>query len=299
MLTLVSPIKQWFVKDAKKKPLFKSSNTIENRYASSLKLVADEIERILFNTLNTLSGQNGIDAITLLQNYSTQLLDWATDVSSRMIYSVDKDDRKKWERQSKLISVGLREQIQNTPVGNLLKQYLDDNVGLITSMPLEAAKRVHKLILENQISGAKRATSLAEDIMAIGNITRNKAKLIARTETSRIATELTKARAQVFGGDWYVWRTSEDIRVRKSHKKMDGCLVSWAEAPSPERLVGEKDYGNYHAGATFNCRCIADPFLDMTMVNWPARVYYRGTIQRMNKGQFINLFGEVDLLKVA
>jgi len=37
----------------------------------------------------------------------------------------------------------------------------------------------------------------------------------------------------------------------------------------------------------------------MEMVNWPARVYYRGGIQRMNKGQFINLFGEVELLRAA
>jgi SPP1 gp7 family putative phage head morphogenesis protein len=79
--------------------------------------------------------------------------------------------------------------------------------------------------------------------------------LIARTEVARVATELTKARAESAGITHYVWRTSEDSDVRKSHKEMDGKVVAFAIAPTLS------DGSVCHAGQIFNCRCYADPII--------------------------------------
>ena len=70
---------------------------------------------------------------------------------------------------------------------------------------------------------------------------------------------------------------------------MDGVVVSWNDPPSPEKLVGEKAYGEYHAGETFNCRCYPEPILDVDDVNFPAKVYRRGRIQTMKKDEFTRL----------
>jgi SPP1 gp7 family putative phage head morphogenesis protein len=130
---------------------------------------------------------------------------------------------------------------------------------------------------------------LIDEIMRIGSISENKAKMIARTETSRYSTALTEMRATSIGADWYVWRAVGDFRTRKGHKHMNRVLVNWSDPPSPEKLTGEKAYGEYHAGETFNCRCYPEVVLDLDDVNFPAKVYWKGKIQTMKKDEFSKL----------
>ena len=158
-------------------------------------------------------------------------------------------------------------------------------------MPLDAARRVHKVVLENTITGRVRAKSLAEEIMSIGNVSRNKANLIARTETSRVSTGITQARSSALGIPWYQWETSEDVRVRHSHYIMDKVLVKWSEPPSPEQLARQKSYGHYHAGCTFNCRCYAAPIVDIDDIKFPCKIYHRGMLGTISRSKFEEING--------
>ncbi|MCX6630484.1 MAG: hypothetical protein NTW28_22950, partial [Candidatus Solibacter sp.] len=63
---------------------------------------------------------------------------------------------------------------------------MQQNVGLITSIPINAAEKVHEMVTGNLGTGA-RPISLVDEIMKMGDITRNRAVLIARTETARAA----------------------------------------------------------------------------------------------------------------
>ncbi|MCM3141669.1 phage minor head protein [Brevibacillus sp. MER 51] len=133
-----------------------------------------------------------------------------------------------------------------------------------------------------------RASDIAEQIKQFfPEATKAKAGLIARTEVSKTSTALTQARCEFIGADWYIWRTSEDARVRDSHQLMDDVIVKWNDPPNPEKLDGQKHaFGHYHAGCIFNCRCYSEPVIDMNLINWPAMVYYGGRIQRMTRKQF-------------
>ena len=117
-------------------------------------------------------------------------------------------------------------------------------------------------------------------------ISKSRISLIARTESSKASTALTEARAESLNLPWYVWRTSKDARVRSSHRHMDGVLIAWAEAPSPEALKGLKSYGTYQAGNTFNCRCYPEPLIYLDQVSWPHKVYHNGTIREMTRSAF-------------
>ena len=120
----------------------------------------------------------------------------------------------------------------------------------------------------------------------------NRIRLIARTEISRAETDLTRARAERIGADWYQWATSEDQRVRKSHKNMDKVLVAWNDPPNPEVLVNEKsNAGHYNGGSTYNCRCLCLPIISLDEISWPARVYSAGSITRMTRAKFSKLSG--------
>ena len=67
---------------------------------------------------------------------------------------------------------------------------------------------------------------------------------------------------------------------------MEGVLVNWNDPPSPEKLIGEKDVGKYHAGNIWNCRCYSAPLLEIDDVKWPHEVYMNGKIKKMNRKEF-------------
>jgi len=286
MLTLTQPVTN-IVFDKKPTPPVKMTPA-ERKYFNAMKLVAKEIEKILKSTLTSATKTKGIKAISLLKKYSKTLTKWSNQTVATMFYNVDKDNKKKWDKLSAKMSQELKKELSRPPEKAWMQKYMDDNVGFIKSMPIDAAKRVHKLIKENQYVGL-RSTDLIDEIMRIGGMSENKAKMIARTETSRYSTALTEMRATSIGADWYIWRAVGDFRTRSSHKHMNRVLVSWNDPPSPEKLSGEKAYGEYHAGETFNCRCYPEPVLDLDDVNFPAKVYRSGKIQTMKKDQFTKL----------
>jgi len=286
MLTLTQPVTN-IVFDKKPTPPVKMTPA-ERKYFNAMKLVAKEIEKILKSTLTSATKAQGIKAISLLKKYSKTLTKWSNQTVATMFYNVDKDNKKKWDKLSAKMSQELKKELSKAPAKTWMQKYMDDNVGLIKSIPIDAAKRVHKLIKENQYVGL-RSTDLIDEIMRIGSISENKAKMIARTETSRYSTALTQMRSESIGADWYIWKAVGDFRTRKGHKRMDGVIVSWNDPPSPEKLVSEKAYGEYHAGETFNCRCYPEPILDVDDVNFPAKVYRSGRIQTMKKDEFTKL----------
>jgi len=286
MLTLTQPVTR-IVFDKKPTPPAKMTPA-ERKYFNAMKLVAKEIEKILKTTLTSATKSQGIKAMGLLKKYSKELSKWATKTVATMLYNVNKDNQKLWNKLSAKMSQELKKELSKAPAKTWMQKYMDDNVGLIKSIPIDAAKRVHKLIKENQYVGL-RSTDLIDEIMRIGSISENKAKMIARTETSRYSTALTQMRSESIGADWYVWKAVGDFRTRKGHKRMDGVIVSWNDPPSPEKLVGEKAYGEYHAGETFNCRCYPEVILDVDDVNFPAKVYRSGRIQTMKKDEFTRL----------
>lgn len=160
-----------------------------------------------------------------------------------------------------MIYEALRKELQG-PIGGAVNYQIQRNAELIKSLPLDIAKQVNEHILTEAMKGT-RSVNIAEQIKVFfPHESEAKANLIARTETSKTATALTQARCESVGVQWYIWRTSEDSRVRSSHKIMDGVLVNWNDPPSPEQLSGVgKPYGRYHAGDTFNCRCYAEPIM--------------------------------------
>lgn len=157
-----------------------------------------------------------------------------------------------WRRLSKEIGVELRNELSTAPTGARMHELMAEQVTLITSLPIEAAQRVHDLVAEAMVSG-QRAATIASDILRTQEVTDARARLIARTEVSRASTALTQSRAEYAGSEGYIWRTSGDMDVRDSHAEMEGKFVRWDTVP---RL---SDGTRTHAGAIYNCRCFCEP----------------------------------------
>jgi SPP1 gp7 family putative phage head morphogenesis protein len=189
--------------------------------------------------------------VDTLNRYAEVVAPWAQAVATAMVADIDRRGRVMWRRNSGEIGRSVRHELERAPTGHVMAQLQAEQVKLIKSLPLEAAQRVHELAV-NAIPGGRRASSFEADILATGHVTEARARLIARTETTRATSNLMQARAQYAGSDGYVWRTSGDFDVRPSHNVMEGRYVRWGHPPTLDGLVG-------HAGCLPNCRCFAEP----------------------------------------
>jgi SPP1 gp7 family putative phage head morphogenesis protein len=190
-----------------------------------------------------------------LNDYSRHIEGWANSVATRMVTEVAARDRKAWMEASRRMGRALRQEIDTAPTGEVMRARIADQVELITSLPLDAAERVHRLTREGIVQGT-RANEIAKEIMRSGEVSASRARLIARTEVSRTSTELTRARAEHVGSTHFIWRTAGDSDVRPSHRRLNGKTFAWGDPP-------ECDPG-HHAlpGAIWNCRCYAEPVID-------------------------------------
>ena len=200
-----------------------------------------------------------------LRQYAMLLRPWAERVAQRMLVEVSTRDMRVWSQLGNEMGIALRREIETASTGEVMRRALADQVGLITSLPLEAAERVHHLTTEGIIHG-RRAKEIADEIMKTGEVTRSRAELIARTEIGRTATELTKARAEHISSPGYIWTSAGDRDVRPQHRKLNGTFHRW-DSPPIASEPGQKVM-RYHAGAGPRCRCVP-------MVVIPAQFFAR------------------------
>jgi len=228
---------------------------VESRYGAQLRriarMVADIIEQY------PVGDQYGADLLAgALQQYAESLDPWARAVASKMIAEVARRDATAWFRTSLEIGKGLHQEIQNAPIGPVIAQILEDQVALITSIPIEAGREVQKRTREHVASG-RRYDSIVKEIRQMHQVTRNRATLIARTETAKASTALVQARSKYIGADEYIWHSVQDRDVRPMHQKLNGTRQSWNDPP-----VAEEQGQRHHPGEFPNCRCFATPVID-------------------------------------
>jgi SPP1 gp7 family putative phage head morphogenesis protein len=224
---------------------FAAGRAAETSYRRSLRRAA----RAIGDLVRSHVPGSEQELVQSLRDYAQALRPWARATAARMLQDVSRRDETAWAEIGKQMRRALREEIRSAPTGARLRSLLEEQVELITSLPLDAATRVHQIATGQLYSGA-RPEELRRQIMLTGHVTRTRADLIARTETARATTTLTQARAEHVGSEGYVWRTAEDADVRPLHRKLAGKFFRWDDPPvSGER--GERS----HPGAVYNCRC--------------------------------------------
>lgn len=125
--------------------------------------------------------------------------------------------------------------------------WVAQNVGLIKSIPQQYASDVEGKVLGAVRSGTRWET-LAGEIEDRYGIATRRAQLIARDQVGKLYGNLNEERQTALGVTGYVWRTSQDSRVRDEHEEREGETFEWDDAPE-----------DGHPGEAVNCRCYAEP----------------------------------------
>lgn len=228
---------------------------VEKKYGRQLRQIASYVDSII-KGFDVTDETVYPSIVTALRKYAESLDIWAKNASSKIIMDIALRDERTWLEYSKDMSVGIRKEIRETDIGMIVQQEVERQVGLIKSLPLEAAQRVQDLSIRAIIEGG-RADEISGLIMATGQVTKVRADTIARTEVSRASTIFTKARAESLGSEGYIWRSAEDADVRDRHRELNGKFFNWDEPP----IADEKSGIRAHAGCIWNCRCYPEPVI--------------------------------------
>jgi len=272
------------------------STRIEQNYNRSLQQLRRQI-------VSQLQGATTTEEISrrlrVIQN-SPQFISFAENMAANMAQQVYRESGTQWRRQaqeanrrrSRAIFEALQNELSNTPMGGQIQDIVINNSNLIKTIPNRLDAQMASIMAKESAYAGMRADQLAQNLLGqFDNLLEYQARCIARTETAKAQAALTQTRAQNLGINWYVWRTAQDgMRVRYSHRHMEGVLIAWGNPPNPESLKGqENSHGPYHAGNIWNCRCYTEPLIDIDWIEWPHKVYIGGTIQMMSREQFVAL----------
>ena len=248
----------WFSKRARAREhaYFEKVKNAETSYGIQLRKIAGHVGDLIkaYNPFNPAVVPELDD---ILNRYSQVIRPWAHATSARMIAEVSRRDETAWRRHSENISRALHKEIQNAPIGPVVKQLQDEQVELITGIPLEAGQKIQELAREAQVSGRRYEDLVPEIQNLVAGMTKRRATLIARTETGKAATAIVRARAEFIGSDTYTWRTARDRDVRRMHRLLEGTTQRWDDPP-----IAEEQGQRHHPGEFPNCRCWANPIIE-------------------------------------
>lgn len=234
------------------------ASRVEQEYARHLKAIARACGDFV-RGMDTEAALDLTEVESTLRRYGALITPWARATAARMLAQVGQKDAQDWKELGRKLGRALEDEIETAPTGVAMRGLLDEQVHLITSLPLEAAERVHRLAAEATVTGG-RARELAEEILETGSVTESRAMLIARTEIARSRSVLTQSRAMHVGATGYIWRTAGDSDVREEHRELEGTFHEWHAPP----VAGHGKGGvpiHAHAGQIWNCRCWMEPVL--------------------------------------
>lgn len=169
----------------------------------------------------------------------------------------------------KALGVNSATLIDTPEIRDIITATTQENVALIKSIPEEHFARVSQAVFANYAGQPIEGGSLAKRLQQIGGITDRRAKFIARDQTAKFVSSLNAARQQEAGIDGYIWRNAGDNRVvgkpgglypegtrgHGNHWDREGKTFSW-DSPPPDG----------HPGMAFNCRCFAEPVINIEKV---------------------------------
>ena len=139
---------------------------------------------------------------------------------------------------------------------NLADKYSHNMNLYVKGWTEKSIERLRDRVLINTFEG-NRASNMVHELMHDYQISFNKAKFLARQETSLLMSQFREERYKSCGVTKYRWITAGDERVRPYHRRLNGKIFTWDNPP----VVDEMGH-RAHPGQWYRCRCLAAPVIE-------------------------------------
>ncbi len=171
----------------------------------------------------------------------------------------------------------LKQIVDQEKIGNALDAMTAENVDLITNMGTDYLRKIQTAVTENYLTGKYTGNGgLEKQLNKISGVAKNRAKLIARDQTSKITGSINQIRSQAAGAIGYAWHNAQDQRVRgnpngkypdvpktRNHWDREGKYYLWEHSSNPPIAPDGKPFRqppvDGHPGIPINCRCHSSP----------------------------------------
>lgn len=194
-----------------------------------VRLMATALMSELAPELKRLKPDYIADSVRTMDGWTDQILAAIRRVSSRFTSSLfdaqiarvaastvsrAEADNAEHFRDSVNQAVGIDFQLITKPKGmvDYLEASTAENVNLIKSIPRDYFEKVESLVLGGMKDGLA-PTAIAKQIQAETGVTARRAKLIARDQTSKLNSDLTRQRQAAAGIEFYKSVDAGDVRV--------------------------------------------------------------------------------------
>lgn len=155
--------------------------------------------------------------------------------------------------------VTLKTDVVSGTVADVVKASIKQNVALIKSIPAEYFLEIEGEVMRSIQSGRGMA-DLQPFLEKRYGITKRRAALIARDQTSKATAAINRARMQGLGVKKFKWLHSGGGKApRPLHKNtLNGKVFSMDEPPVIDERTGERGF----PGQLINCRCRMVPVIE-------------------------------------
>ena len=145
-----------------------------------------------------------------------------------------------------------------------LRLWIDDNVGLISTLPDELLDEMQNIVEDGFLNG-KSNRNIVKSIQERFGVSRSKARFYATDQLSKLNASITQQQQTECGVEEYVWSSSKDQRVRDRHRQLDGTKHRWDDPPIVDYRTGRRA----HPGEDYRCRCVALPVFNIENLTLP------------------------------
>ena len=149
------------------------------------------------------------------------------------------------------LGVDIRPFLTEAAVNAHMVEAIAANVDLIKTIPPRFHESLRRRITQEFAAAPfdqKRLMELFQD--EYGSTNYNLRRL-TRDQTQKMNASLNEMRQRDLGVEKYIWRTSEDERVRPTHSDNNGKTFDWTNPPPVTQ----------HPGSDVLCRCNAEPII--------------------------------------
>jgi SPP1 gp7 family putative phage head morphogenesis protein len=210
-------------------------------------IVEQDFEKTIKSFFNG-QRKRALEKISKSKSKSLQL-DWEFEDRELMKKSKSSIGKGVFAGSEYAISLGF--EVEEELAAQKLKAIIIEKSRLITQINRTVQKQIDSQLMQG-IEAGENVEQLSDRIRSIYNMTANRAKTIARTETTGAMNAGSKQYAELGGARYKQWITAGDGEVRDFHEALDGEIVSINDVFSNGLDVPG---GMGDPAETINCRC--------------------------------------------
>jgi len=175
----------------------------------------------------------------------------------------------------------------------LIRSWVDSNVNITKALSANQLSELTQILSKGYRAGFSYDI-IVQQMQYQLEINKKKAAFIARKEITELNSDYIRSESLKYGFDLYIWRTSNDDRVRPSHQVLNRRIMTWLNAkifkykvedkkwllksilPASYQENGETIKGGVQkqCGHDYGCRCMPSMIIDLSKYNKKASNEY-------------------------